>query len=1296
MKQRLLFFFCALLFSSAQIHGQIKYELTPTMTATLDSITGVMTISTTKAEGEAMPDYFEYGTVPYYEVRYTIQSVVIKDKVTTIGAYAFANCASLTSITTPNSVTLIGAGAFNGCSSLTSIIIPNSITEIGAFAFGGCSSLTSITLPNSVTTIGENTFFNCSSLTSIIIPNSVTTIGSSAFGGCSNLTSITIPNSVTTIGQRAFSNCNGLTSITIPSSIIEIGSQVFSDCSSLTSITIPNSVTTIGAYAFANCISLTSITIPNSVTSIGSGAFSYCSSLTSITIPNSVTTIGLTAFSYCTNLTDIMVEWTTPLTISVSAYIFLNINISAATLHVPAGTKALYQAAEVWKDFGTIVEKGAASPCENPTASGTTGTLSWTLCPDGTLTISGEGEMPDYEPFGMPWNNYFDFITNVIINEGVSNIGNEAFDDCTNLISVSIPNSVTIIGDHAFSGCKGLTSVIIPSSVTIIGSYAFDGCYGLTSITIPNSVTTIELVAFRNCSALTSVTIPNSVSNIAVGSFSCCKNLIAINVAADNPSYSSVGGVLFSKDQTRLVQCPGGITSYDIPNSVTTIGTMAFYGCYDLTSVTIPNSVTTIEYQALAQCRNLIEITNQSSTPQTIDNNTFFNVDITKCTLHVPVGTKALYQAADVWKDFGTIDDGTTESNKFFDLEADGHFNLSGTALAIFEASFTDRCLDFKFGNDEMTPIYSGDNLVGYRAYANDISDSQKIAFLTVYKENRRYLTAEMDNLIPYYSFSITYENVEYFLNVTADNGNNSVYWTALSSEDITKLKNWEDFPTFLPTYKFCLPYQVAEDGTRTDVIYDDATYPAVYLQTLDFLNDTNNPPFLIVANSSSKDITARKLSDVMKDGKADLALNINTMDYRCVDPSKVSSWIFGRGLVIPPTTVPVTGIALNKKTLTIEVNNTEQLTATVLPADATNKDYIWGTSNNNVTVVDGLVTGVSEGTVYVFATITDGNTVFADTCSVTVTAAKPEPIPVAGVSLDVANLSLEVNQTGQLTATVMPANADNQTVYWASDDNGIATVSSAGLVTGVAEGRTTITVVTEDGSFTATCNVEVIKPDVEAEEEQPVGDNGKGKMTLSLTIPANSLFSGSFLLTLPAGMHLDLTVTQLTDSLRSALSLTIVQNADSSWLFTITPLSLRSAKEEMVYSRIVEIGYTVDEAVTSGTYEATISDLSFEFDNGTTIEQEELPVPVTVNRDLTSIENIGKTSFSAVIFNNTLRIDSPQRELISVYSVTGSLIYSVVKDRGPIEIPIPLLRGSVLIVKGSESGSVKVINYKY
>ena len=256
--------------------------------------------------------------------------------VTSIGAGAFANCSSLTSVTIPNSVTSIGDGAFVGCDGLTSVTIPNSVTSIGGVAFFYCSGLTSITIPNSVTSIGESAFNNCSGLTSIvveqgntvydsrdncnaiietatntlirgcqntIIPNSVTSIREySAFSGCSGLTSITIPNSVTSIGDKAFSGCTGLISI-----VVEQGNTVYDSRDNCNAIietatntlisgcqntTIPNSVTSIGDWAFDDCSSLTSITIPNSVTSIGNYAFLGCKSLTSITIPNCVTSIG--------------------------------------------------------------------------------------------------------------------------------------------------------------------------------------------------------------------------------------------------------------------------------------------------------------------------------------------------------------------------------------------------------------------------------------------------------------------------------------------------------------------------------------------------------------------------------------------------------------------------------------------------------------------------------------------------------------------------------------------------------------------------------------------------------------------------------------------------------------------------------------------------------------------------------------------------------------------------------------------------------------------------------------------
>ena len=158
----------------------------------------------------------------------------------------------------------------------------------------------------------------------------------------------------------------------------------------------------------------------------------------------------------------------------------------------------------------------------NAEGSGSCGpNLKWHLNDDGVLTITGEGRMYDYSySNSAPWG-YFG-VKRVIIGDGVTTIGDDAFIGCSSLTSVTIPNSVTIIDRYAFASCSSLTSVTIPNSVTTIGNSAFSGCSSLTSVTIPNSVTTIGEAVFSGCSSLTSVTIPNSVTTIGEAAFSGC------------------------------------------------------------------------------------------------------------------------------------------------------------------------------------------------------------------------------------------------------------------------------------------------------------------------------------------------------------------------------------------------------------------------------------------------------------------------------------------------------------------------------------------------------------------------------------------------------------------------------------------------------------------------------------------------------------------------------------------------------------------------------------------------------
>ena len=193
---------------------------------------------------------------------------------------------------------------------------------------------------------------------------------------------------------------------------------------------------------------------------------------------------------------------------------------------------------------------------------------------------------------------YCSGLTSITIPDGVISIGDYAFDKCSGLTSITIPDSVISIGEFAFSDCSGLTSITIPDSVTSIGYETFSGCSGLTSVTIPNSVTSIGFSAFRYCSGLINLTIPDSVTSIGSSAFAYCNGLINLTIP---DSVTSIGGAAFA-------YC-GGLTSVTIPDGVTSIGDYVFEKCSGLTSVTIPDSVTSsIGNYTFYNCSGLISV----------------------------------------------------------------------------------------------------------------------------------------------------------------------------------------------------------------------------------------------------------------------------------------------------------------------------------------------------------------------------------------------------------------------------------------------------------------------------------------------------------------------------------------------------------------------------------------------------------------------------------------------------------------------------------------------------------------
>lgn len=503
-----------------------------------------------------------------YGHRSKIETVVIEDGIISIGDYAFRYCDKLEGeLVIPDSVTTVGQGAFLGCGSID-VSIGSGLKEIPESAFAN-SGITTIDF-GAITTIGNYAFSNCDGLDGdLVIPDTIISMGSSVFEDCDGIDTLTLGKGLTALPFGAFRSCDDLKSIDV-GNITVIPSDAFSGCKSLASIDLKN-VTSIEPEAFSGCDSLVELLIPDTVTTIYFNGFGVCKNLESVTLGSGLTELGVDAtipFHGCIGLREITF---TGSTVPAIAGDFTTLT-ALEVVYVPADSLDAYSTAL----NGKLPDGAVIKTAKTYLAEGSCGeNLVWTLSEAGTLTISGEGSMGNYSTASdQPWYDYQTRLTELVIEDGVTSVGNCAFDGCTNLATINW-GKITSIGNYAFYNCDGLTgSLTIPDSITRIGLKAFYDCDGLDgNLLIPNGVTSMDSGAFVSCDGIDSLTIGCGLKSIPYGAFTDCSSLKTIDFC----SVTSIG-------ENAFWGC-SHLTEASFSESITSIGAYSFGNCFDLSTI---------------------------------------------------------------------------------------------------------------------------------------------------------------------------------------------------------------------------------------------------------------------------------------------------------------------------------------------------------------------------------------------------------------------------------------------------------------------------------------------------------------------------------------------------------------------------------------------------------------------------------------------------------------------------------------------------------------------------------------
>ena len=614
-----------------------------------------------------------------------------------IGDYAFKNCSALTAIEFPSTTAIVGKYVFDGCTQLSSITFsPSSSVYLGDYVFANCTGLTSISLPLIyLDAIPTHAFDGCANLSRITIPEGVETISSYAFANCSNLTSIILPGSISTIEYGAFKDCSSLATVYYSGnnwnniSIAEnnkklTGAERMScgnySCGDNATWSLYNNgllhirgtgaITATGSW---NNSAVKEILIESGITGINYSVFSGKCNLKKVSLPASLTQIANYAFQNCRSISDVyysgtLAQWKA-LSIGEGNNFLTKANIHYLDHpeHTPGEAVHENEIPATYTADGSYDEVVYCTVCEAELSrtpktidrlvkvliSDTIadGSITWSLDSTGLLTLSGTGAIPDYSSSSAnglaPWyyyreNNINVFINRILIENGITEIGNNAFYACP-AKEVSIPGSVQRIGNGAFWACINLEELSIPNEDASIEPNAFYECSALETLNLPAKLSVLPYRAVYRCESLEIINLPATLTTIGDEVFSGCQSLTDFRLAEANTAYAVYNGALYTKDLKTLICYPAqksslslsdnleqikpyafdycvNLTTISLPESVTTIGNYAFMYCNALETVTVPGNVTRININCFLQSTNVQVVTFMSSSTSVIGN----------------------------------------------------------------------------------------------------------------------------------------------------------------------------------------------------------------------------------------------------------------------------------------------------------------------------------------------------------------------------------------------------------------------------------------------------------------------------------------------------------------------------------------------------------------------------------------------------------------------------------------------------------------------------------------------------